>query len=256
MGNLGVPLTDLRREGKRILDAAWDRQITLRLVGALAFNLHCPSFGHLQERLDRALTDIDFAAHAEQSAQICTLFKDLGYEEDFMVTHLFGTGRLLYHDYLNERHVDIFLDKLEFCHDVVFRRRLEVDRITIPLAELLLEKMQIIKLNEKDVIDSLMLLREHPVGEGDDEIINVEIVKSLCADDWGWWRTLTINLGKVKTMLQKYQALSDEDVQVIGGRIEHLLAEVNAVPKSLAWKMRDKIGDKVKWYREVEELSR
>ncbi len=256
MGDLGVPCTDLRREIRRIMNAAWDRRMTLRLLGALAFYFHCPAFAHLQEQLGRALTDIDFAARAENAPHIRTLFKDLGYEEDFMVTHLFGTGRLLFHDRINERHIDVFLDKLEFCHDVVFKERLEVDRITIPLAELLLEKMQIIQLNEKDVIDSIMLLREHPMGEADEEVINLGIIRALCADNWGWWKTLTTNLVKVKAVAQRYQVLSDEDRQVVGARIDQLLAEVNAAPKSLAWKMRDKIGEKVKWYRDVEELSR
>jgi hypothetical protein len=42
-------------------------------------------------------------------------------------------------------------------HVVKFQNRLHVDSPTIPLAELALEKLQIVHLNEKDVKDMLML---------------------------------------------------------------------------------------------------
>ena len=94
-------------------------------------------------------------------------------------------------------HIDVFLDKLEFCHTVLWKDRLELDPETIPLAELLLQKMQIVEINEKDLIDTIMLLLEFPLGDNDDETINVDRVARVCAKDWGWWRTLTMNLDKV-----------------------------------------------------------
>jgi hypothetical protein len=111
-----------------------------------------------------------------------------------MVTRLFGEGRMLFHDPVYSRHIDIFLDKLDFSHILPLYGRLEVDSPTLPLAELLVEKMQIYQLNEKDVIDTIMLLREHPVGATDEETINAGVVSHLAANDWGLWRTLTDNL--------------------------------------------------------------
>ena len=39
-------------------------------------------------------------------------------------------------------------------------------RPTLPLAELLLSKLQVVKINRKDVLDALVLLAEHPLGPG------------------------------------------------------------------------------------------
>ena len=251
----GKPLDDFRAEVRRILEAARERKVLLRLVGALAFNLHCPRYGYLQARLGRVFTDIDFASYAEQSGDIRKLFQDLGYREDFMVTRLFGTGRLLFYDDVNGRHSDVFLDKLEFCHDVPLRGRLSADPLTIPLAELVAEKMQIVKINEKDIIDTIMLLREHPLGDSDEETVNSPLLARLCAQDWGLWRTMTMNLAKVKQQLEKYD-LSDEDRAVVAERLEQLARRLDDEPKPLKWKLRDRVGDRVKWYRDVEELSR
>ena len=93
---------------------------------------------------------------------------------------------MLFHDLSWGRHIDIFFNKLDFCHPVIFIGRLEVEELTLPLAELLLEKMQIVKINEKDLIDTIMLLREHPVGDADNETINAKVITSTLGNDWGY----------------------------------------------------------------------
>ena len=126
----------------------------------------------------------------------------------------------------------------------------------MPLAELLLEKMQIVKINEKDLIDSLVMLREHPLGDTDQETINAAIITSTLGNDWGFWRTVTGNLALLDESLDDYGDLTDEDRRVVRGRIKELEARIAAEPKTLRWKVRAKIGEKVKWYKDVEELSR
>ena len=133
--------------------------------------------------------------------------------------------------------------------------RLEVDSPTIPLAELLMEKMQIVKINEKDVIDTIMLLLEHPLGEIDHETINMQRVAELCADDWGLWRTLTMNLDKVKMLAQGYSACPTSSKTAVTTQVEAALARIEAEPKSMAWRLRARVGDRVKWYKEVEEVK-
>jgi hypothetical protein len=121
---------DFRGEAQRIVDQATADGILLRLMGALAFNLHCPKFGNVQALLGRTFTDIDFASYRRYVADIRKLLPRLGYEKDSMVTNLYGSRRLVFNDLRNGRHCDVFLDKLEFCHDIVFVGRLEVDSPT------------------------------------------------------------------------------------------------------------------------------
>jgi hypothetical protein len=253
----GAVLPSFRDEAQRIVGAAKEESVLLRVIGALAFNMHCPKFGYLQEALGRTYTDLDFATYAKQVAKVSKLFAELGYREDFMVTRLFGSVRLLFHENGgNNRHCDVFLDKLQFCHDIPFQDRLEVDEPTAPLAELLLEKMQIVELNQKDVIDTMMLLREHELDDSDDDIINTQRIAQLCSRDWGLWKTVTTNLERIGKFTMDMEKLTQEDKTDVTGKIEKLVVHINDEPKSTGWKMRARIGEKRKWYRDVEELSR
>jgi hypothetical protein len=149
----------------------------------------------------------------------------------------------------------VFYEKLEFCHIIRWNGRLEVDSPTIPLAELLLEKMQIVKINEKDVIDTIMLLLEHPLGDSDAETINLAQIARLCADDWGLWRTTTMNLDKVKRLAQNYPQLADEQKAQVATQVDAALRRIDAEPKPLPWRLRARVGDRVKWYKDVDEVT-
>jgi len=255
-GDIQASFLDERDRLLQALDRPENRGVSLRLIGALAFRTHCPAFGRLQDDLGRVFTDIDFGAYSRDFGAIQRILSEAGYEEDKMVTRLFGEGRLLFHDPVSGRHIDVFLDRLDFCHIIPFKDRLEADRPTLPLAELLLEKMQIVKLNEKDLIDTIVLLREHPIGEGDKETINGTVISRLAGDDWGLWRTLTGNLRLVADSLESYPRLGPEDRTLVRDRLQALEARLESQPKSRRWKLRAAIGERLKWYKDVEELVR
>lgn len=238
----------------RALALPENQHMILRLVGALAFRTHCPQFGYIQDALGRQFTDIDFASYPRFLKDIRRLFSQLGYQEDKTVTQLFSDSRMLFHDPVYGRHIDIFFNKLDFCHVVSFVGRLEQEELTLPLAELLLEKMQIVKINEKDLIDTIMLLREHPIGNIDQETINGEVIARILSDDWGFWRTVTANLKLVDELVGSYARLSEEDRQVVRQRIAELQRQIEAYPKTVRWKVRSRVGERVKWYKDVEEL--
>jgi hypothetical protein len=242
-------------EAVRIVNKAAEEKLTLRLLGSLAFHLHCGKYAGLQKELGRAYTDIDYAAYQAQSTQIGKFLTRLGYKEDLEINTLFAGERLIYNHPTNGLHIDIFFDKLNFCHEISWINRLEVDQPTLPLAEMLLEKMQIVKINEKDIIDTLMLLLEHPLGDNDHETIHIDRISRLCAHDWGLWRTVTMNLGKVAQLGQEYEQLSDEERKHLSSQVQMALGRIEAEPKTLAWKLRSKIGDRMKWYQEVDDVS-
>ncbi len=152
-------------ELKRIIQASQEAGILLRVIGSLAFQMHCSKYGYLQQAMGRVYTDIDFAAYRKQNKAIQALMAGLGYKEDREIFIVSEGDRAIYNNPENKLHIDIFYDKLDFSHIISWNGRLEVEAPTIPLAELLLEKMQIVKINEKDVIDTIMLLLEHPLGD-------------------------------------------------------------------------------------------
>jgi hypothetical protein len=241
-------------EGDRLVAAANAEGVALRLLGALAFAKRCPRHAHLQETLKRVYTDIDFAAYGSQVKQVRALLAREGFVEDeLMYVESEGSRMVLNHP-ATGLHLDVFLDKLEFCHTVPWKRRLEIHDMTIPLAEMLLQKMQIVQINEKDIIDTIMLLLEHELTE-EDSGINIALVATVCAKDWGWWRTLTMNLEKVKQMGASYTALSGHEGRRVAEQVDAALARIEREPKSVTWRVRAKIGDRKKWYRDVGELA-
>lgn len=258
MRNYGEIQSDFYEERTRILEALGreeNRHVVMRLIGALAFRTHCPQFGYIQDALGRVFTDIDFASYRQFFKDIVPLLIALGYEEDKMVTRLFSDVRLLFHDPKYGRHIDVFFDNLDFSHVIPLKGRLEADAPTLPLAELFLEKMQIAQINEKDLIDTIMLLREHSIGMSDDQTINCQVVCGLLANDWGFWRTVTGNLLIVEEFLERYKQLTDDDRQVVRERLHEIQVRIDATPKTSRWKLRSRVGERLKWYKDVEELA-
>lgn len=242
-------------EAKRIINCAKKHGVPLRLIGALAFNLHCPKFNYIHDRWGRVFTDTDFVARSEDSSSLIEAYRDLGYQHDEMITTLYGDKRLIFDHPETGFHSDVFFDKLDFCHVLPLRERLEVDKLTIPLAELFLEKMQIVQINEKDIIDTIILIREHPIGENDKETINGTIIGRVLATEWGFWRTVTMNMEKVKSTAERTDLLEDADKTNVLKKLEEIRSRIDAMPKPLAWKVRSRIGDRVKWYKDVDELG-
>jgi hypothetical protein len=237
-----------------IVAEAQKQGAVVRLLGAVAFNIHCPTYGHFQQEAKRHFTDLDFAAYFSHNAAIRKAFTKLGFEEDREVAVVFARERMIYNMPGTELHVDIFFDKLNFCHPIPWAGRLEVDSPTIPLAELLLEKMQIVQINPKDIIDTIMLLREHPLDQSDHDTINASRIAAMCAKDWGLWRTVTMNLKKTIEISKEYTWLADADRDIVIDKVGQLLKIIDAQPKSSSWNIRNKIGDRVKWYKEVHEV--
>ena len=141
------------------------------------------------------------------------------------------------------------------CHRLPITERLALETLTLPLAELLLTKLQIVKLNDKDVRDICALLIDHPLGENDSETINVSRVARLCAEDWGLWKTVSLSLDKVGTVSADYD-LETADRATLAKRIASIHQALEQAPKSLKWKMRAALGERVPWYTLPEEVQR
>jgi hypothetical protein len=247
-------LPDFVDEACRVVEKAQEKGIIIRVLGATVIRKHCPRFLQLHTALKRELTDIDFVTYGKFNPMIKSLFVELGYKPDDRFIAYFGMNRQQYQDTANHRIADIFFDRLEMNHTLHFKGRLELDSPTITLADFLLEKMQIVQLNEKDQIDTAVLLREHEVGASDKETVNAEYIAKLLAKDWGFYYTVTTNLSKVKDYAKS--KLPAEDSQDTAPKIDRLLEWIEKEPKSTGWKIRARVGPKKKWYTDVEEIIR
>jgi hypothetical protein len=241
-----TPFTDIVQEAQRIVDNAQNSQIILRLFGGMAVRIHCPSATHRQ--LARKYADIDFMGLRKQSRSMKALFIDLGYTPRDIFNRLHGDTRMVFNDLPNGRRVDLFLDVFEMCHKLDLKDRLTVNTPTIPLADLLFTKLQVVEITEREYRDTICLLHDHEIGDVDGaEVINGSYLAKLCAEDWGIYKTLTINLSNVKSSLPDYH-LEANDQAIVSTRLQDLQQRIENAPKSTRWKMRARVGEKVRWY--------
>jgi hypothetical protein len=249
---LSAILPDLVEEGERLLALAHDQNAAFALLGGVAVRLHAPE---VPASLHREYKDLDFAVPKGGTSSAGKLLSDAGYEPQVVFNAMNGKERLLYHDTQHGRQVDVFVGAFRMCHEIPLSERVKPGDATVPLAELLLTKLQIIELNEKDIRDTVLLLHGHEVADHDDDAVNGARVAELCAADWGLWRTITRNLERCEPHVGEY-ALPDEKTTQIRNRLAQLLARIEAAPKSRAWKMRDRIGERKRWYDLPEEVER
>jgi hypothetical protein len=241
-----LPTVDIVQESHRILQAAEQRGIVLRLLGGLAIRIHSPSAAH--RILEREYADIDLMGLRKQSKEIKTLFSDLTYSPREIFNALQGDRRLIFNDLENQRRVDVFLDVFEMCHRFDFRDRLLIDKNTISLSDLLATKLQVVQMTTREYKDIIALVHDHQVGDSDTpETINGRYVSQLCAENWGIYKTFTNSISNVIVALSQYD-LDSEYQEVVRNRLHDLLDMINRAPKTTAWKIRARVGEKMRWY--------
>jgi hypothetical protein len=245
---------DIEKEMYRLVEAANTKNIQLRTIGGLAVQVHNkkkhPAFV-------REFGDLDFVVASKQRRDFETFMPTVGYSAHKQFNTLNGDQRQIYYHNDNEMKIDIFVGDFEMCHKIPMENRLGADPVTIPLAELLLSKAQIVELNHKDLMDIASLLLNNEVGNGDVNTINLQILAQLCSLDWGLYKTTSINLGKMEEMIrQEDKSLSQEERYLIVSRSQKILKTFEDMPKPLPWQIRDRVGTRVKWYIEVEEVRR
>lgn len=242
---------DLVKEMHRLIDAAEAKNIQIRAFGGLAVQVHNKKNHPL---FLRECADLDFIVASKQRREFEAFMPEMGYYPDKEVNLLFGNHRQIYHTV--EMKVDIFVGKFEMCHRIPLENRLTIHPVTIPLAELLLSKAQILELNRKDALDIMSILLNNETGDDDNERINLQIINHLFGQDWGLYKTTTINLQRVEDLAAREDlSLAQDERELVISRIHEIKDAFDKIQKSLAWQLRDRVGTRVKWYMEVEEVE-
>lgn len=252
---------DMVAEARRVIDAARERGLVLRLFGGLAVRAHCTVIGFCE----RDYADIDVVGRRSQSKELRTLMLDLGYAENLHVrqatngrqlqfyrecTHADAQAHFFVHP---DDHIDVFLDTFKMDHEVNLNERLTIEDYTISATDALLTKLQIFALNDKDMRDVLTLLKDLPLGEDDRPgVINVASIAARCAADWGLYHDVTTNLQRCAGRLGEYEITIEESEHVRQG-LARLTDALEKQPKSRSWRRRAKVGTRRSWRNVIEE---
>jgi hypothetical protein len=245
----GEPVEDMVGEGRRLVEAGTRQGITMRLLGGVAVYLKAPAAGPL---LPRPVGDIDMVIKRGSRGAVTEMLTAAGYVADEMFNALQGARRLLFYGGANGRKLDIFIGEFSMCHVIPIADRLERDPVTIPLAELLLTKLQIVELTERDQRDIYSLCYHHQVSQGDGSEIEGDYVAETCAKDWGLWRTARGTIERCQSNLAGYDLDADQ-VALIRQRLDTLWGLIEQAPKGAKWRLRSRVGDRMRWYAEPEE---
>lgn len=258
-----IPSQVFLDEARRIVAEAERAELTLRAMGGVAIRLHTLDEVDLARRLGRLgegrqeFTDLDFMSYRKHRNRMKPFLEELGYTKRRATLSSATSERQIYFHPKGWFFVDVFFDKLLVAnHPLDFRGRLKLDSPTISPTDLLLEKLQIVNISDKDVKDIIVLLAAHEVAETDTpDAINGAYIARLLSRDWGFWYTVTTNLTGLKELLPQMEALTDNDRRRIGEQVDGLLAHIEAAPKTLGWKARAKIGPRMRWYEPVETME-
>ena len=243
------PLEDLIEESERIAAAAKNRKVGLKLLGGAGIHAHSPSAR--KAPLKRKYGDLDYAIAKKDRKAVVELFKELGYEPNERFNLMNGDRRLYFYDTAHGRQVDVFIDVFRMSHAIDLRGRLEHEHPAVSPSDLLLSKLQIYEANRKDLVDTVALILDHAIETGSaEDAIEAAYIARLAAEDWGFYRTLQVNIERLRAILEELEEIDRELVQ---SRLDALWQHIEAAPKPLKWRIRAQVGDRVRWYELPEE---
>jgi Fic family protein len=260
------PADRLMAEAMAIIDTAREQGVQLRLTGGLAIRRYCTDL----DFMDREYSDIDVVGLSAQFKDMHPAFAGLGYAENRYVSQATDAQQLQYvkaetlvapapgaapAEAPLVDHVDIFLDVMRMDHDVDVHERLDIDDYAISPVDALLAKLQIGKINQKDVHDVVALLKDVPLLDADGgPSVDVPYMAEACSRDWGLYHDITTNLDVVLARAGDY-GLPAGDLQRVLERVSAIKEAVQDASKPISWRLRARVGERVAWRREVEDTE-
>ena len=254
----------LAEEAAAIVAETEQRGVTVRVLGSAGIRLHCSAPGKLMDSLGRPARDIDLVVPEKHRREMWRYLESRGYVADHDLPIAMEGTRYCFTHSERGTGIDVFVERLNFCHTIDVRQRLHRHPVTLPVEELMLTKLQIVEMSMKDVMDVGVILGTHRVpksdpdgplvgsGPFDPEAIDGKHIAGLLARDWGFHHTATRNLRRIGEMVGASGVVNlgpEPNVRAADG-VGRLLEFIDAEPKSLGWRMRGKIGERKQWWQD------
>ena len=244
---------DIQREATALVASAADVGATVRVVGSAGIRMHCAQASRIMDEIDRPAKDLDLVVRAADRRLLRSILEASGYEVDRDLLVAMEGQRYAFHHPESGVDVDVFVEKLEFCHTIELAGRWGLHDMTIPLEDLLLQKLQVHEPTHSDLIDSAVLLASHAVGTGGSEEIDPNYVGSVLGRNWGFHRDAVANLERVKDTVGAEVVLPADRVSCVKDAVAQLFEAIESAKKTMSWKMRARVGNRAQWWDDVDE---
>jgi hypothetical protein len=243
--NPTIPPEQLRLldQARALIEGANRAGLALRALGGIGIAFQCPAA--MRPPLARRWKDLDLVTLSRHRRQVEEYLESAGLSADREFNALHGRHRLTFMHEEDGYEVDVFVDRLVMCHTLDLAGRLGADELTLDPADLLLSKLQVVETNDRDFLDILALVADHDVDK--------QRIVELLGKDWGWYRTATGVLDRSAAYAERLPGLPDRELVL--ERLRSLREAIEAAPKSRGWRMRARIGDRMRWYELPEEVE-
>jgi hypothetical protein len=253
--------TQLHDEALEIVTGAAHEGVTLRVVGSTGIRMHCAAAADAMQACGRVAKDIDLIVPGKQRKAMRRFLETRGYVIDRDLLVAMEGRRYSFANPVTEIDVDVFVEQLEFNHTIDVRKRPGRHDITISLEDLLLAKLQIVNLTSNDLVDLAVLLTSHSVGVSDagDEAVDASYIAGCLAADWGFHHTAVRNLGRLREWLDdpgeavETSGTPTTTAAIVPERLGILERAIDQAPKTIGWRVRGRLGERVQWWEDVDE---
>ncbi|HEY2771689.1 MAG TPA: hypothetical protein VGI87_14030 [Solirubrobacteraceae bacterium] len=245
---------EIQREASELIAAAGDRDLCVRIVGSAGIRMHCKDASATMDALGRPAKDLDLVVRSSDRGKLRALIEERGYEIDRDLLVAMEGHRFAFRHPGTGIDLDVFVGKLEFCHTIELGDRWQHHAVTLPIEDLLLQKLQVHEVTQSDLIDTAVLLATHGVDRGgDEETIDCTYISGLLARDWGFHRDATANLARVREAAGREVPLPGDGARRVGEATALLSESIDGAKKSMGWKMRARVGERTQWWEDVDE---
>jgi hypothetical protein len=248
-----VAWQDIQREATAVVASAADAGATVRVVGSAGIRMHCPDAAAVMDELERPPKDLDLVVRASDRGKLRSLMEGRGYEVDRDLLVAMEGQRFAFHHPDSDIAVDVFVEKLRFCHTIDLSGRWGLHPTTIPVEDLLLAKLQVHEPTQSDLIDCGVLLATHPVGDEGEEAIDPDYVASVLARDWGFHHDASANLLRLRGCLGGEVRLPTGRIGRARDAVAKLVEAIDGAKKTVGWRVRARVGERVQWWEDVDE---
>lgn len=235
---------------ERVVTDARVKGLPARAIGGMGAYLATKSLR--EAPLQRRYRDFDLIVPGGRGRVIQDIMEAAGYEGKRQFNALHGSQRQIFVERDGRFTVDILVGTFSMCHKIDHSEAFSSATAFAPRHLLLLTKLQIVQIERKDLNDACALLLDWGRADFADEFLDAASAARHLARDWGLHHTVQRNLERLSAHLGTL--LPERDAQCVETAIARLQNTISRTPKSTGWRVRARIGERVRWYELPEEV--